>query len=528
MELADLAITKTVDQPVAQPGDTVVYTITVTNNGPNATDDVGRRDPALIPANITGHSDRQRDVRRGEPHLDHPAPRDGGRPRPWTSPCSSGRAPRGHYRNLVAIQQSRVDDPDPDNNTADAELFVPAADIAVDQDGRRPDGRGRRDRRPSPSASRNLGPDAAEDVTVDDLLPEGLRYVSSTALGRQLRPGHRCLEHRRPRPGGPARDGPPGGAADRGPRRADRYAHQHRGLRPVRRASPTTRTRPTTPTPPPSTATRIPALDDREDRASRHRLRRRAAGDLPVPHHQHRRRPAQRRRGRGGPVHRCRQPADADLPAGSRESGSRRKRHLHQCLRRTPGRPVRPPAAQHRAGHRDRPPRRAHLVRPGQRGGHDQAARRAGDHDPHLRPARQARGGLPRPGPADRARARHVGPGDRSPLRTVHVACGGDLRAGQAGAHRPVARERRVEPHRVGADQRAGRLHLAGVHAGDRGQHGRHQPLRARLRDDDGRKAVATTSRWSTVGSPGSFRASVASGERRRWCGGRASAWTPP
>jgi len=47
---ADLSITKTVSPTTGQPGDTVTYTITVTNNGPNAASDVGVSDgwPSVV------------------------------------------------------------------------------------------------------------------------------------------------------------------------------------------------------------------------------------------------------------------------------------------------------------------------------------------------------------------------------------------------------------------------------------------------------------------------------------------------
>ncbi|MCD4527122.1 sortase domain-bontaining protein [Nocardioides sp. cx-173] len=180
VELADLAITKTADREVAQPRDTVVYTITVTNNGPNATDDTIAHDPALIQANITGHT-----ADRGtfdETTRVWTIPRlEAGETATLTVSVLVGDDASGHYRNLVAIQQSRVDDPNPDDNVDIEELFIPAADIAVTKTVDDP----------TPALGdtvtftvglRNLGPDTAEDVTVDDVLPPGLTYVSSEPL----------------------------------------------------------------------------------------------------------------------------------------------------------------------------------------------------------------------------------------------------------------------------------------------------------------------------------------------------------
>ncbi|WP_181311042.1 DUF7507 domain-containing protein [Nocardioides campestrisoli] len=179
VELADLEIDKEVQPAVAQPGDTVVYTIAVTNNGPNATDDITAADPAITAATIV---DSTADVGTFDDEL-----------RIWTIPrLESGEtatlrvsvrtsaAASGTYRNLVVIQESRVEDPEPDNNTAFTDLFVPAADIAVDKTVDEPN--------PVLGGTvtfavgvRNLGPDTATGVTVDDRLPAGLTYVSSSA-----------------------------------------------------------------------------------------------------------------------------------------------------------------------------------------------------------------------------------------------------------------------------------------------------------------------------------------------------------
>ena len=179
VELADLEIQKGVDPATAQPGDIVDYTITVTNNGPNATDDTLVNDPALVPANIVAHTT---DNGTFDPAA-----------RTWTIPrleadqtatlvvsvrLSSTAA--GNYQNLAVIQQSRVTDPNPDDNTATADLFVPVADIAVDK--------GVNDTTAAVGETvtfsigvRNLGPDAAADVAVTDVLPAGLAYVASSA-----------------------------------------------------------------------------------------------------------------------------------------------------------------------------------------------------------------------------------------------------------------------------------------------------------------------------------------------------------
>ena len=177
-ELADLAITKTVSPDVAQPGDTVTYTVQVTNHGPNATDDTHVVDPAPIAADVTGHT-----VSTGTfdetthawdiPHLDN------GETATLTFTVLLNPTASGPYTNVIAIQDSRVTDPNPDNNVADATLFVPVADILV----------AKAVSDPTPFVGdqitytvqvTNLGPDQATDVTVNDVLPAGLTYISST------------------------------------------------------------------------------------------------------------------------------------------------------------------------------------------------------------------------------------------------------------------------------------------------------------------------------------------------------------
>ncbi|WP_162799281.1 sortase [Nocardioides sp. 616] len=179
VELADLAITKSVDRPVAQPGDTVLYRIQVTNNGPNATDNTITEDPALIQANITGHTTDNGTF--DEVNRIWTIPRlESGETATLEASVLIGDRASGRYRNLVAIQQSRVEDPNPDDNVDDAELFVPVADIAVSKsvDNAAPT---LGDTVTFTIGVRNLGADTAEGVTVDDLLPAGLTYVGSTS-----------------------------------------------------------------------------------------------------------------------------------------------------------------------------------------------------------------------------------------------------------------------------------------------------------------------------------------------------------
>ncbi len=138
IELADLAITKTIDPAVAQPGDTVTYTLKLTNHGPNATDDTRVVDPSPIAANITGHTvdlgTFDPDTRVWSiPHIEV------GQTATLTVNVLLGARAAGSYQNVVVIQQSRVTDPDPDNNTAlvmPHSVFPVAASTLVHRAGR--------------------------------------------------------------------------------------------------------------------------------------------------------------------------------------------------------------------------------------------------------------------------------------------------------------------------------------------------------------------------------------------------------
>ena len=159
----------------------------MTNNGPNSTDDIITNDPGLIQADITGHATDNGTFDEATrtwtiPHL------ASGETATLTVSVLVSSAASGNYHNLVAIQESRVPDPRADNNTATADLFVPAADIAVTKTVDNPT--------PTLGATvtftvgvRNRGPDAAPDVTVTDLLPAGLTYLTSSASQGTYDPG---------------------------------------------------------------------------------------------------------------------------------------------------------------------------------------------------------------------------------------------------------------------------------------------------------------------------------------------------
>ncbi|MBD5785634.1 DUF11 domain-containing protein [Cellulosimicrobium terreum] len=185
VEEADIAVTKTVITPrdelpqgVAQPGDVITYAVTVTNLGPNDDDSIEVVDPLPIAADIVGYE------ASGATTFDQDA-------RLWSvGPLAVGQTEAldvlvrvstrgGSFRNEVLNSQARLPDPDLSNNTASATLFVPVADIAVTKtvdDAAPLVG----DEVTFTVGLTNGGPDRATVVTVDDLLPDGLTFVSAT------------------------------------------------------------------------------------------------------------------------------------------------------------------------------------------------------------------------------------------------------------------------------------------------------------------------------------------------------------
>lgn len=178
LRLADLSVSKSVSPNVARPGQTVTYSVTVTNNGPNASLDSYAFDPQMPAANI----------------VDFVAP-PGTTFDPATRLWNLGglgigesltltvhvlvRAQQGWFDNTVVTDDRQTVDPVPTNNTSSTSLNVPAADIRVEKTVDMPQALLGDTIRFTVSVI-NLGPDPSGAVQVDDLLPHGLTFVSAT------------------------------------------------------------------------------------------------------------------------------------------------------------------------------------------------------------------------------------------------------------------------------------------------------------------------------------------------------------
>ncbi len=181
---ADLRLEKTVDNPTPNIGDNVTFTITVYNDGPNAATNVAVED--ILPAGLTYVSDTpSQGTYNNVTGI-------------WTvGTINSGASATlqitaqvtgsGTITNIAQVNASDQYDPDsiPDNDNP-AEDDQDSASITVQQADLRME---KIVDNASPNVGDNVtftitvyndGPDAATNVTVEDILPAGLTYVSDT------------------------------------------------------------------------------------------------------------------------------------------------------------------------------------------------------------------------------------------------------------------------------------------------------------------------------------------------------------
>ncbi|MBU7021325.1 MAG: DUF11 domain-containing protein [Theionarchaea archaeon] len=188
---ADLRIKKSVDNPMPDPGDTITFTITVYNDGPDTATNVTVED--VIPS---GYIYSAGTIAGGDSRDDSGAPT-----LTWTINSLANGSNVSltfqvvvqltyNYVNVAQVTASDQYDPDstPDNDDGDqseddedSEAAVPPmADLRLEKTVSDP----------NPTVGDTItftitvyndGPDACHDITVEDILPAGLSYVSSTA-----------------------------------------------------------------------------------------------------------------------------------------------------------------------------------------------------------------------------------------------------------------------------------------------------------------------------------------------------------
>ncbi len=173
---ADLEVLKSVSNPAPNVGDTLTYTISTTNNGPDAATNVVLSD--VLPAAVSYQSSS------ASAGTYDPATRD------WTIgtvadgatetlTIVAGVIDANPQANTATIAHSDQFDPNPANNSDTASINPQQADLEL----------GKTVSNPTPNVGDTItftltltdnGPSTATNVTVTDMLPVGLSFVSAT------------------------------------------------------------------------------------------------------------------------------------------------------------------------------------------------------------------------------------------------------------------------------------------------------------------------------------------------------------
>jgi uncharacterized repeat protein (TIGR01451 family) len=194
---ADLRIKKSVDDSIPDPGDTITFTITVYNDGPDTATNITVED--VIPS---GYIYSAGTIAGGDSRNDSGAPT-----LTWTinSLANSSNVnltfqavvqASGIYKNVAQVTASDQYDPDstPNNDDGDQSeddedsetASPPTADLTIQK----------AVSDPNPNVGDtitftitvyNYGPDAATNVTVEDVIPSGFTYVASSIAGGDSR-----------------------------------------------------------------------------------------------------------------------------------------------------------------------------------------------------------------------------------------------------------------------------------------------------------------------------------------------------
>jgi large repetitive protein len=184
---SDLSLDKSVDDATPDVGQNVVFTVTLTNSGPDAATGVQVRD--LLPAGLTYVSDNGGGAYvPGTGIWTVGAVGNGGTPSLQITATVIASGTLSNYAQVIASSNADPDSTPNDNsiNQDDddsQDLTVPAAsDLSLDKSVD--------DATPTLGQNvvftitvSNAGPDAATGVTVEDLLPAGLTYVSDNGGG---------------------------------------------------------------------------------------------------------------------------------------------------------------------------------------------------------------------------------------------------------------------------------------------------------------------------------------------------------
>jgi uncharacterized repeat protein (TIGR01451 family) len=174
---ADLSVLKTVSNPTPNVGDTITFTVTLSDQGPDAATNVQVTD--LLPAGLTfvNAAPSQGAYNPSTGFWDVGTVSTGG---PQTLIINALVASPGAQTNTAAIGQADQFDPNPANNTASATETPQQADLSLSKSVNNA----------TPNVGETIaftvtlsdqGPDNATNVVVTDLLPAGLIFLGATA-----------------------------------------------------------------------------------------------------------------------------------------------------------------------------------------------------------------------------------------------------------------------------------------------------------------------------------------------------------
>jgi uncharacterized repeat protein (TIGR01451 family) len=179
---ADLALAKTVNDPTPNVGETVTFTVTLTNNGPNAATNVSVADALPSGLTLVSATPSQGTYAGGVWTVGTVAALAA----PTLTLAALVVSPSAET-NTATISHADQFDPDPGNNSATATVTPQQADLAV----------GKQVSNPTPNVGQtitytvtvaNNGPNTATNVALQDVLPAGVSYQSSSATEGSYNP----------------------------------------------------------------------------------------------------------------------------------------------------------------------------------------------------------------------------------------------------------------------------------------------------------------------------------------------------
>ncbi len=176
---ADLSMAKTADKTTPAEGETVTYTLTVTNNGPNNSTGIQVTD--MLPAGVTWVSDSGAGTyNRTTGVWEVPSLANNANASLTITVTVNAGTQGATFANSASITASAIYDPVSGNNTASNSLTIGGADLALFKTVNNTS--------PPTGGSvvftvtlQNLGSSLATGVTVTDVLSSGLTYSTSSA-----------------------------------------------------------------------------------------------------------------------------------------------------------------------------------------------------------------------------------------------------------------------------------------------------------------------------------------------------------